>query len=30
MKGWVFDRVNQKKWTQKIFKHKSKFQNPLN
>jgi hypothetical protein len=29
MKGWVFGGANQKQWTQKIFKHTSKFQNPL-
>lgn len=29
MKGWIFGSVNQKQWTQQIFKHKSKFQNPL-
>lgn len=29
MKGWIFGRPNQKIWTQKIFKHSSKFQNPL-
>jgi hypothetical protein len=29
MKGWIFGNPNQKTWTQKIFKHTSKFQNPL-
>lgn len=29
MKGWIFGSVNQKTWTQKIYKHTSKFQNPL-
>ena len=29
MKGWIFGSANQKLWTQKIFKHTSKFQNPL-
>jgi hypothetical protein len=29
MKGWIFGSQNQKQWTQQIFKHKSKFQNPL-
>jgi ribosomal protein L37AE/L43A len=29
MKGWIFGSVNQKQWTQKIFKHTSRFQNPL-
>jgi restriction system protein len=29
MKGWIFGNENQKQWTQKIFKHTSKFQNPL-
>ncbi len=27
--GWIFGNANQKQWTQKIFKHTSKFQNPL-
>jgi restriction system protein len=30
MKGWIFGGTNQGTWTQKIFKHTSKFQNPLN
>ncbi|MBE0369664.1 nuclease-related domain-containing protein [Pseudoalteromonas aurantia] len=30
MKGWIYGSENQKQWTQQIFKHKSKFQNPLN
>lgn len=30
MKGWIFGSANQKQWTQQIYKHKSKFQNPLN
>jgi restriction system protein len=30
MKGWIFGGKNQKQWTQQIFKHKNKFQNPLN
>lgn len=29
MKGWIFGSPNQKVWTQKIYKHSSKFQNPL-
>lgn len=29
MKGWIFGSERQKQWTQKIFKHSSKFQNPL-
>jgi len=30
MKGWIFGDADQKMWTQKIFKHSSRFQNPLN
>ena len=29
MKGWIFGSPNQKTWTQKIYKHSSKFQNSL-
>ena len=29
MKGWIFGSERQKTWTQKIFKHSRKFQNPL-
>ena len=29
MKGWIFGSPNQKQWTQKIFKHSNKFQNPI-
>ena len=29
MKGWIFGSPNQKQWTQQIFKHKNRFQNPL-
>lgn len=29
MKGWIFGGEHQKMWTQTIFKHKTKFQNPL-
>ena len=29
MKGWIFGGEKQKQWTQQIYKHKSKFQNPL-
>lgn len=29
MKGWIFGTEKQKQWTQKIFKHVSKFQNLL-
>lgn len=29
IKGWIFGSPNQKMWTQKIYKHSNKFQNPL-
>ncbi|HAO25922.1 MULTISPECIES: NERD domain-containing protein [unclassified Methylophaga] len=29
LRGWIFGSANQKMWTQQIFKHKNKFQNPL-
>jgi len=29
MKGWIFGGPKQKRWTQVIFKSKTKFQNPL-
>jgi len=29
MKGWIFGDEKQKYWTQKIYKHTNKFQNPL-
>ncbi|EMA2446692.1 NERD domain-containing protein [Vibrio fluvialis] len=29
MKGWIFGSAHQKQWTQKIYHHSSKFQNPL-
>ena len=29
MKGWIFGSPKQRTWTQKIYKHSSKFQNPL-
>lgn len=29
MKGWIFGSANQATWTQKIYKHSHKFQNPL-
>ncbi len=29
MKGWIFGSAGQTQWTQKIFKHSSKFQNPI-
>ena len=29
MKGWIFGNPNQPTWTQKIYKHTSRFQNPL-
>ena len=29
MKGWIFGAENQAQWTQKIYKEKNKFQNPL-
>jgi restriction system protein len=28
MKGWIFGKENQPKWTQQIYKHKFYFQNP--
>ena len=28
-KGWIFGGENQKQWTQRIYKHSLKFQNPL-
>lgn len=28
-KGWIFGQAHQKKWTQKIYKNRYKFQNPL-
>lgn len=28
-KGWIFGSLNQKQWTQTIYKKKNKFQNPL-
>ncbi|BCE01353.1 nuclease-related domain-containing protein [Marinicellulosiphila megalodicopiae] len=28
-KGWIFGSEFQKQWTQQIYKHKSRFQNPL-
>ena len=28
-KGWIYGDVNQKKWTQVLYKKKSSFQNPL-
>jgi len=30
MKGWIFGGQHQKTWTQKIYRHTTKFQNPLN
>jgi restriction system protein len=30
MKGWIFGNSNQNTWTQKIYKHSNRFQNPLN
>jgi predicted RNA-binding Zn-ribbon protein involved in translation (DUF1610 family) len=27
--GWIFGSLEQKMWTQKIFKHTNKFQNPI-
>lgn len=30
MKGWIFGSARQNQWTQKIYRHSSKFQNPLN
>lgn len=29
LRGWIFGTPNQTTWTQKIYKHKNKFQNPL-
>jgi hypothetical protein len=29
MKGWIFGSANQRTWTQKIYKHTTRFQNPL-
>jgi len=29
MKGWIFGSESQAQWTQKLFKHSFKFQNPL-
>lgn len=29
MRGWIYGDEKQKTWTQKIYKHTSKFQNPL-
>ena len=29
MKGWIFGGQHQKTWTQKIYRHTTKFQNPL-
>lgn len=29
MKGWIFGGARQRYWTQKIYRHSSKFQNPL-
>ncbi|MBL4761576.1 MAG: NERD domain-containing protein [Gammaproteobacteria bacterium] len=29
MKGWIFGNPKQAQWTQQIYKHKSRFQNPI-
>jgi len=29
IKGWIFGSERQKQWTQQIYRHRSKFQNPL-
>lgn len=29
MKGWIYGSAQQKRWTQKIYRHSSTFQNPL-
>ena len=29
MNGWIFGSERQKMWTQQIYRHKTKFQNPL-
>jgi len=29
MKGWIFGNAKQRQWTQKIYRHSQRFQNPL-
>lgn len=29
MKGWIYGSADQAQWTQVIYRHKSKFQNPI-
>ncbi|MBT7287731.1 MAG: NERD domain-containing protein, partial [Rhodospirillaceae bacterium] len=29
MKGWIFGSPDQAQWTQQIYRHKQRFQNPL-
>lgn len=29
MQGWIFGRERQAQWTQQIYRHKQRFQNPL-
>ncbi len=29
MKGWIYGDPDQPMWTQKIFRHSNRFQNPL-
>ena len=29
MKGWIFGDPNRAQWTQQIYRHKNKFQNPI-
>ena len=29
MKGWIYGGRNQRQWTQRIYRHSNKFQNPL-
>lgn len=29
LRGWIFGTPNQRTWTQKIYRHTNKFQNPL-
>jgi hypothetical protein len=29
MKGWIFGQTDQAQWTQQVFRHRSRFQNPI-
>jgi restriction system protein len=29
IRGWIFGKLQQRMWTQQIYKHRNKFQNPL-